>query len=438
MEFGLDRSDLYLNSSLSFKFEFKSPLRRRDMASKIANNTGKKVKWFKGVDESFKPNTEVFKLSNKYSHSSKTFIFETGLLPYHDAMRLMLQSMNIIDHFGQTDDRCQLTVGISMNEHKLNLPFGISKLNKFKYLIGLNEDQILESWNTDETERKKIPQGNYFYFHSKNPYTSYISNSIIEKADSSQFNFPESDFFGHQFNKINEGIIEITYIGGKDYQKKKTEAKKTINSIINRIYNTLSENFTYDIDERSKLNSLIEEYKRAVESTKNPLNLKSNYPNIKLYHDLRSQDFLIESTYPVFREKIFDLVVFGGVHVADINWDNSRKMLQVKGAKIDKNVVIEGIEFYNCTIEADAKNCLFNACEIRNSKLEECDVIASNFIKNSKLIECKYHGTNNTISKSYIDNDPKNMISAELRDCLVNRGSFKMGSVIDDKTILIQ
>jgi hypothetical protein len=66
MEFGLDRSDLYLNSSLSFKFEFKSPLRRRDMASKIANNTGKKVKWFKGVDESFKPNTDVFKLSNKY------------------------------------------------------------------------------------------------------------------------------------------------------------------------------------------------------------------------------------------------------------------------------------------------------------------------------------------------------------------------------------
>ena len=438
MKIGLDRRDLYTDSSLAFKFEFKSPVRRRDMASKLANNTGKKVKWFKGIDESFKPSSEIFKLSDKYSHSSKTFIFETGLLPYSDAMRLMLQTMNLIEHFGHTDDRCEMKVDISLNDRKLGLPFGVSKLNKFKYLVGLDEDAILESWNTEETERKKIPQSDYFYFHSKNPYHSYISSSLVEKADSSQFNFPDSDFFGHNFNKLDIGIVEINYIGGKDYQKKKSKAEFTINSIINRLYDTLSENFNYTIDEKSKLNSLIDQYKRAVDSTKNPLNLKSNYPNIKLYHDLRSQEYLIESTYPVFREKIFDLIVFGGVHIADINWDNERKRLQVKGAKIDKNVVIEGIEFYNCTVEADAKDCLFNSCEIRNSKLEECDVISSNFIKNSKLIECKYHGAKNTISRSYIDNNPSNMILADLRECLVNRGSFKMGSSIDDKTIIIK
>ena len=95
---------------------------------------------------------DIFKLSNKYSHSSKTFIFETGSLPYHDGMRLMLQTMNIIDYFGYTDDRCELEVGISINERKLNLPAGISKLNKFKYLIGLEEDKILDSWNTNKTE----------------------------------------------------------------------------------------------------------------------------------------------------------------------------------------------------------------------------------------------------------------------------------------------
>lgn len=438
MEFGLDQSGLYTNSSLSFKFEFKSSIRRRDMASKLANNTGKKIKWFKGVDESFKPGSEIFKLSNKYSHSSKTFIFETGLVPYHDAIRLMLQTMNLIEHFGQTDDRCEMTVGISLNERKLNLPFGLPKLNKFKYLIGLNEKEILKDWNTDDTERRKIPQGNYFYFHSKNPYYSYISSdSIIERADSSQFNFPESDFFGHRFNRINEGILEITYIGGKDYHRKKVEAKRTINLIIDRLYRTLSENYVYDIDEKSKLNSLINEYRRAVDSTKNTLNLKSNYPNIKLYHDLRSQEFLIESVYPVLREKLFDLIVFGGVHIADVNWDNERKRLQVKGAKIDKNVVIEGIEFYDCVVEADAKNCLFSGCQIRNSKIENCDIVSSNFIKNSKVIECKYHGTNNTISKSYIDNNPRDMIMADVRECLVNRATFKLGANIDDKTIIV-
>jgi hypothetical protein len=97
MHLDLDKSDLYKGSSLSFRMEFKSPIRRRDMASKLSKNTGKKVKWFKGVNESFKPSSNLFKLSNKYSHTSKTFIFETGLLPYYEATRLMLQSMNIIE-----------------------------------------------------------------------------------------------------------------------------------------------------------------------------------------------------------------------------------------------------------------------------------------------------------------------------------------------------
>ena len=36
--------NMYDNSSLSFMFEFKSPIRRRDLASKFSKNLGKKVK----------------------------------------------------------------------------------------------------------------------------------------------------------------------------------------------------------------------------------------------------------------------------------------------------------------------------------------------------------------------------------------------------------
>ena len=60
------------NSRLSFTFEFRSPVRRRDLASKLSKNLGKKVKWFKGVNESFKASDSLYKLSNKYSEFSKT------------------------------------------------------------------------------------------------------------------------------------------------------------------------------------------------------------------------------------------------------------------------------------------------------------------------------------------------------------------------------
>jgi hypothetical protein len=437
MHLDLDKSDLYKGSSLSFRMEFKSPIRRRDMASKLSKNTGKKVKWFKGVNESFKPSSNLFKLSNKYSHTSKTFIFETGLLPYYEATRLMLQSMNIIEKFGYTDDRCEMTVGISLNERDLNLHVGMSSLNKFKYIIGLDEKKILESWNTSETERRKVSQNKYFYFHSKNPYDVYISNSILEKVDIGAFNFPESDFFGSSFKRLDEGILEISYIGGKDYHKKKREALETINLVVSRAYDTLAQNFSYTIDERRDLEKLLEEYRDAVLNTKNPLNLKTNFPNINLYYDLKSIDYLIESNYNMFRDKIFDLIIFGGVHIADINWDNSRKKIQVKGANIGKSVVVEGMEFYDCTIEADAKHCLFNGCTIKNSKIEECDIMSNNYISNSKILDCKYHTTNNSISKSYLDNDPKYMIGANIKESLINRGTLKKDSQVDSKTSFI-
>ena len=437
MYLDLDKSQLYKDSSISLNVEFKSPVRRRDMASKLSKNTGKTVRWFKGVNESFRPSSSIFKLSNKYSHSSKTFIFETGLIPYHEGIRLMLQTMNIIESFGYTDDRCEMKIGISMNDRELNLASGIPSMNKFKYLIGLDESRILDMWNTKDTERSKIPQSNYFYFHSKNPYDTYISNSILERVNVRDFNFPESEFFGSSFSRLNEGVLEIRYIGGKDYHKKKREAVETINQVISRIYETLSDNFSYTVEERRNLEKMIEEYRKVTYSTKTPLNLKSNYPNINLYYDLKSTDYLIESNYNSFRDKIFDLVVFGSVSEADINWDNMRKVLQIKGAKISKNVVIEGVEFYNCTVEADAKNCLFSGCTIRNSKIQGCDIMESNYIKNSKIIECKYHSTDNRISNSYIDNDPRDMIGAHLKSCLVNRGKFKMGSTLDSDTDVI-
>jgi hypothetical protein len=433
----LDKSKVYENSMLSFVFEFKSPIRRRDIASKLSNNLGKKVNWFKGVDDSFKPNNDIFKLSNKFNANTKTFIFETGFMKYRDAIHTMLKTMNLIDHFGHTDDRCEVKVNISMNERHIESGVHISKLNRFKYLIGLNESDILKDWNTESSDRHKINQNQFFHIHAKNPYETMISSSLVERMDPQLLNMPNSEFFGHDFSKLSEGYLTISYIGGKDYQKRKQEATNTINSVISRLYETLSTNYQYGTDEKRKIEKIVEEYKNTVKATKHPMDLKSNYPNINLYYNLNSMAYLIESNYHRFRDKIFELLVFGGITEADINYDNDRKIIQVKDAKINKNVIIENFEFYNCVIEADAKKCLFSNCTIKNSKLEECDIVSGNYIKNSKVLECKYHGSDNEIANSYLNNDPKNMIDAKLKNCLVSNGNFTITSEVDKDTIIL-
>lgn len=427
----LEKSDFYESSKLSFIFEFKSPIRRRDMSSKLSKNLGKKIKWFKGVNEYFKPNNEIFKLSNKYSENSKFFIFETGYMNYQDAIHTMIKTMNIIDYFGYTDNRCEMKVKVSVNEK--NFP----KLNKFKYIIGLNESEILEKWNTDENERHKVNLSENFSLNSKDPYNTILSTRLVERMDSNTFNFPKSEFFGLDFEGLNEGFFMINYIGGKNYHKRKREAVDTINSIIDRINETLKDNWNYNIDEKRKIEKLVENYRNIINNTKTFTKFKSNYPDLQLYFDLRNNNYLLEANYNNFREKIFELIAFGGVTEGEINWDNERKMIQVKDAKIKKNMMMEKFEFYECIVEADVKDCLFDRCTIRNSKLENCDIITSNFIKISKVLECKYHGVDNQIFNSFLDNDPKNMINANLKKCLINRGTLGIDSHVDKDTIIL-
>jgi hypothetical protein len=433
----LSKSNIYENSNLSFEFEFMSPIRRRDMASKLSKILGKQVKWFKGVDESFKPNRECFKLSNKYSETSKSFILETGFLPYQEAMHIMLKTFNSIKNYGHTCDRCEMTVGIQLNEARIGLPVKLHKINKFKYFIGLNENEFLGEWGTVSTERQKLRHTKYSYIKAKDPYNTVISPSLIERMDPTVFSFPESEFFGHDFSKIEEGWVKISYIGGKEYELRKKQAVDTINSVINRLYETLNQNWEYNQDEKRKIYSLVEDYNQSLKNTRTYLNFVSNFPSIELYVDLKPTQYLLETEYPKFREKLLELVSFGEISEAKLNYDRDRGMIQIKDAKINKSIIIEGIEFYDCTIEADAKNCAFSGCLIKNSKLEECNILAGNQISNSKILECKYPGGNNEISNSYLDNSGSDMINADLKSCLVNRGTFKYLSGIDKDTVIL-
>jgi hypothetical protein len=345
--------------------------------------------------------------------------------------------MNIINHFGYTDDRCEAKVKININPKMLESKTHISKLNRFKYLIGLDENSLLKEWNTDANERFKLNENQYLHIHARDPYYTVISSSVLERVDPHSFNFPHSDFFGNDFSNLGEGYLTINYIGGKDYVTRKNPAIDTINTVIERLYETLESNYTYSIDEKRKIEKMVSDYKKIVESTKTYMSFKSNYPDINLYFDLKSTPYLLESNYIHFREKVFELLSFGGMTEGGINWDNDRKIVQVKDANINKNIVIEGFEFYNCTVEADAKNCLFNACTVKNSKLQNCDIASGNYIKRSKVLECKFHDTNNKTVNSQIDSNSSDMISGTINGCVISRGNLHINSEVDKDTVIM-
>jgi hypothetical protein len=432
----IESAHLYENSYLSFEFEFFSKLNKREAAAKLARALGKKVKWANDSIQ-VKPTLKTFTLCPTYSNGYKENTLSTGFMPYHEAVHMFLKISNIIDSIGETNDRCSVKTRIRLDESTLLLSSPVNKLNKFKYLLTLNESKLFELWPDLINENKKVPHSYLYFIRPRDLYNTIVTESFIERMDPVEFSIPESDFFATDFSEINEGQLIINYISGKDYTKKKKEAVQTINLVIENLYKTLSENYSYSIDERRKISSIVNEFKDIVESTRSYFNFKMKYPELSLYIDLKSDQYLIESHYPIIRNNLFKLISGGGLTEAVINYDTRRKALQIKDAKIEKNILIEGVEFYQCEIFTDAKNCLFEGCEISNSKLVECTIFSNNTIEGSKLIECDYLGGANQIALSFLNNSNQKMINAELVECLVYNGVFSLDSTIDSKTKII-
>jgi hypothetical protein len=434
----ISNKNIYDNTSLSFVFEFYTPLNKREASAKFARALGKKIKWFKEVGSSFEATNETFKISPIYSNGYKEVSLSTGFLPYGESIHMFLKIMNIIESIGYTNDRCSVVTKIRLNEQKLDLPIKLEKLNKFKYLLGINEKALFNLWPQSENESKKIYQNHLQFIQPRDIYNTIITENFIEKMNPVEFKFPESDFFANDFSELGKGNMVIKYISGKDYTTKKKESIETINLVIEHLYNTLLHNYEYTGEEKKRISKIVNEFRNSIDGTKSYFNFKRLYPNVHIYVDLKPNKFLIESNYIILREKIFKVLVGGGITEAIINYDTHRKAIQVKDAKINKSILIEGVEFYQCEIEADAKGCLFESCEIKNSKLVDCIIYSNNYVKNSKVLDCDYFGTNNEIKSSYLDNSENKVINANLRECLVNRGKFSLDSSIDENTKILE
>ena len=433
----ISNKEIYDNSYLSFIFEFYTPIEKRSIAAKFARALGKNIKWFTKVKSDFIPTNEEFKIFPAYSNGYKETCLETGLLPYHEAIHMFLKISNVIESFGYTTDRCSVKTKIQLDTEKLGLVAKMHNLNKFKYLLGLDENHIFELWPSRKTDDCKIYQNHLSFIQPKQIYNTVISESFIERMNPMEFRFMESDFFANDFSNLSSGKMVINYIGGKNYTKKKKEAVETINIVIERLYETLKDNWSYTLEEKNEISKIVSNYRTTIDNTKSFFKLKSNYPDIKVFVDLKQIDFLIESNYNLIRENLFKLIAFGELKEALINYDTYRNCMQIKDAKINKSILIEGVEFYDCELEIDAKKCLFQNCDLKNSKIEESTLHSNNFIKNSKLINCDYLGGPSEIKNSFIKSNPNKIINANLTECLVYSGIFSSNSTVDSHTHII-
>lgn len=432
----LSKRHIFETAKLGFEFEFFSPIGRDILASTFESALGRKVVWTNSYKSDIPVTESQFKLEADFSGGFKMHELVTAPLPYSEAVNVLFRAMNVIAENGFTSDRCGLHINLSFDKQKSELPISLENLNTLKFILNLNEAKIYELWPSALNKTQKPYKGSVNFIYPKNKFIAETTLSV--KPDPTQFNIPQSKYFGLNFTKLAEGYLEIRYAGGMDYQTKKSQAVDLINYLTELTYSVLENNSQYSLIEKQQISKILEKQKATLFAVKSPQNLKSAYPSISLYVDLHSDLQIIESNFANLKDSLFNMIAFGNLKSGVVNYDTTTRRIQIKDARLKEGFGISGVDLFNCIIEGEVTNCLLHGCKVKSSLIKESIIFTNNEIRHSLIKNCSFQRDGiNLIAGSYLDIKAEHPIFAELKECIVRAGTLSYNSTADSKTEFI-
>jgi hypothetical protein len=120
-----------------------SSFTRDEIADKIGEDLGKKVKVFRKYHSKFSPTRDIFKLEPDFSGGLKMVELITGPMDYFEAIPVLIRILKWIDENGYTTEKSALQFGL-FDRLKYPSLVDFKELNPLKFVLGFDEEFI---WN---------------------------------------------------------------------------------------------------------------------------------------------------------------------------------------------------------------------------------------------------------------------------------------------------
>lgn len=372
------------------------------------------------------------RLTNLYNNGFKMKRMTIGPVYYYEGVNALLKSFKFIEDNGYTNELCKVKIDLGFS--KMNEGARIPQLNKFKFLLNFNEAKAFELW-PQEIRSSKIYKHSINLIYPKNKFIAEASVPSGSHSSQLEFSFPRSKQFGINFDRIGEGFVTIKYIGGKDYEKRNTQAVELLNLVIESLFSTLKSNSIYSDRDREKIKEILTEQKSHLTALKSYATFETKFPLIKLSMDLDSRPEILGAKFNLVREKLFDLVTYGGLVRGRVNYNSETNQVEVLEGRIKNGFNLSNIIFMESSIQAELSDCTLVNCKVRSSRLLECTIFDKNDIRYSTLSNCNFNQSGvNTIQQSTIKGQPNMQVSADLTECLVVGSPLSYHATKDSKT----
>ncbi len=417
---------------IGFEFELFSSKNRKDLAKEIGALIKKKIR----VGYTYHSRGPAGVINDWHLEKDWTGGHEMSELVsppmgYVEGMAILFKILSYMRQNCWTDSRCAFQFNISFDKFKLtDMKDRIEGINRLKFVLGFDEEFVYERF----PKRKSS-----IYARSINviyPLNKFMSSDNIDVVHKENFELPSEKYYGINFSKLQNGYLEIRYLGGAGYEKKSYEIKEIIDYTGKFIYNVLQNNYFYTHSEMAKLKTAMKEYKKVVSSFSDLESFIVNYPNIRLMVDLKNDIQVLKTFYPQVREKLFDLIMRCGVRRGMINYDSDLSVFQIKDAVIQRAFPLKNMEVFDSKIlSGNILNCDLYRCEINNSHILDCNLYSGNKVLKSKIINSPVH-VYNYITDSYLDNKI-NIINGTVEGGIIRSGDIGPTAKISKETEII-
>jgi len=366
---------------VGFEFEFYTE-RSYFKLLELLNNTLSpiQVHGYRKYHSSFKPDENNFKIEPDLSGGPELVELITGPLPYINSKIILLKILKTLDKYARTDEKCSIHINISFEDNGDGMI--LNNLNALKLLLEVDEDLIYNYF----PERK-----NNIYAKSVKtliPFKDFdFSTNAIEILQTN-IQYPDTKYYGINFQTIQNGRLEWRYIGGNNYHKKTSEILSLMDYFIMKTWDCINQ--PLNEEDKDKLQKYLFENINIFKTFSNYDDFISEFPTIDIQVDKIRDYGILKGYYDKMYNTVYEIVRNTyNLKNCIINYDSELNRIELVDATFKTIFDLNDIDFIECTINSGRYNiCNFISSELVNGTIHGGDVIDSN-IFNSKIENAK-------------------------------------------------
>ena len=373
------------NALIGVEFEFYSNLSTEETATQLTKLLGKKIHVETKAHSDFEVTRDEFKIEPDMSGGAKLLELVTGAIPYFAARLMIIKVCDWIDKNGYTNDRSSIHLNLSFDKSKIENKYRISKMNTLKFILDFNEEQVFKFFPKRENSayaksiKFVLPKEDTYFFDGK-----YINQQ--------NFIFPDTKYYGINFEKRHKNYLEFRYVGGADWEKKTTTILYLVDIFLLQLWKS-TESTEFSLLNAIELKKIISENQRIIDARKDWKTIKDNWKHVKFTVDLNDNPKIVDLYWPGVKERVMKLFTHGTLSKGHINYDSDSGRVQVSDGKLEYCVDLHGYEFVGCFLRGEFTECDMYGCDINGSDIHYCNFYSSTQINSSKLDSSYVHGS---------------------------------------------